>query len=362
MAVGVEVGVVHFVTGGFSGATMVARQLVAQANRSGGERHLLVLRRKRQTRQAQLDELAQQHIPYWVVPGWSHVATIVALVQLFQQLKPRVVVAHGFSEHLWGRLAAIIARVPIIIHVEHNSKERYTPFRLWLAKQLTKRTRWLVGVSEGVRNSLLNLGFAPEKCVFVNNGIDAEHYAQLPMPEFSERKNAVIMCARFARQKDHVTLIQAAALLKTQGLILEVALLGGGKVSVKKRLQALAAKLGVSSHINFLGHSNQVPELLAQYQIAALITHYEGMPLALVEAMAAGCAVVASNVVGVKEILALGIGVAVEPNNPESLAQALAELLNNPARAECIGQQARAYVLEHFTQENMLAGYKALIE
>lgn len=362
MAVGVEVEVVHFVTGGFSGATMVARQLVAQANRSGGERHLLVLRRKRQTRQAQLDELAQQQIPYWVVPGWSHVATIVALVQLFQQLKPRVVVAHGFSEHLWGRLAAIIARVPIIIHVEHNSKERYTPFRLWLAKQLTKRTRWLVGVSEGVRNSLLNLGFAPEKCVFVNNGIDAERYAQLPMPEFSERKNAVIMCARFARQKDHVTLIQAAALLKTQGLILEVALLGGGKVSVKKRLQALAAKLGVSSHISFLGHSNQVPELLAQYQIAALITHYEGMPLALVEAMAAGCAVVASNVVGVKEILALGIGVAVEPNNPEALARALAELLNNPAQAASIGQEARAYVLEHFTQENMLAGYTALIE
>lgn len=362
MTVQVKNGVVHFVTGGFSGATMVARQLVAQANRTDGEPHVLVLRRKRQTRSAQLDELAQQNIPFYLVPGWSHLATVFALVQLLKQLKPRVLIAHGFSEHLWGRLAAIIAGVPVILHVEHNSRERYTPFRLWLAKQLTKRTRWLVGVSEGVRNSLLNLGFAPEKCVFVNNGIDAERYAQLAVPEFSERKKAVIMCARFARQKDHATLIHAAALLKTQGVTLEVALLGGGKVSVKKRLQTLAAQLGVSSHIHFLGHSNQVPELLAQYQIAALITHYEGMPLALVEAMAAGCGVVASNVVGVKEILALGIGVAVEPNNPESLAQALVELLNNPAQAASIGQEARAYVLEHFTQENMLAGYTALIE
>lgn len=355
-------GVVHFVTGGFSGATQVARTLVAQANGSGAEAHLLVLRRKRQTRQAQLDELTAQQIPFVVVPGWSHIATIIALVKLLKHIAPRVLIAHGFSEHLWGRIAGIIAGVPTIIHVEHNSRERYTPLRLWLAKQLTKRTRWLVGVSEGVRNSLLELGFPPEKCVFVNNGIDAERFAQLPRVEFSRRKNAVIMCARFARQKDHETLIRAVAQLKQQGIPIELALLGGGKSSLQKRAEQLVQRLGINEQVTFLGHSNQVPELLATYQIAALITHYEGMPLALVEAMAAGCAVVASNVVGVKEILALGLGVAVEAKAVDQLAQVLADLLQNPQKAEQIGNAARAYALEHFTQAKMLAGYEALIK
>ena len=91
--------------------------------------------------------MAQQNIPFYLVPGWSHLATVFALVQLLKQIKPRVLIAHGFSEHLWGAVGGnTIAGVPVILHVEHNSRERYTPFRLWLAKQLTKRTRWLVGV------------------------------------------------------------------------------------------------------------------------------------------------------------------------------------------------------------------------
>ncbi len=362
MAVVAQGGVVHFVTGGFSGATMVARQLVAQANRQNGEPHILVLRRKRQTRQAQLDELTAQQIPFFLVPGWSHFATIFALVKLLKHIRPRVLIAHGFSEHLWGRIAGIMAGVPTIIHVEHNSRERYTRLRLWLAKKLAARTRWIIGVSEGVRNNLVNLGFAQEQCVFVNNGIDVARFAHLPVTEFSARKKAVIMCARFARQKDHTTLIRAIGQLKQEGLVVELALLGGGKASLQAKAKRLVHSLGLAEQVHFLGHSNQVPQLLASYQIAALITHYEGMPLALVEAMAAGCAVVASSVVGVKEILALGVGVAVEENNVAQLARVLADLLQNPAQAEIIGNKARDYALEHFTQEKMLAGYAKLIQ
>lgn len=353
--------VVHFVTGGFSGATMVAQHLVAEANRGGPERHLLVLRKKRQTRPAQLQALTDSQIPFIVVPGWSHLATIFSLYFLFKQLKPRVLFAHGFSEHLWGRLAGVLAGVPVIIHVEHNSKERYTPWRLWLAKQLAKRSRWIIGVSEGVKNSLLGYGFAPEKCVYVNNGIDMQRFTQLQLPEFSQRKNAVIMCARFARQKDHATLIRAIAELKKRGLNIELALLGGGKDSVKKRAQGLCATLGIEQQVFFLGHSDQVPQLLAQYQVAALITHFEGMPLALVEAMAAGCAVVGSSVVGVKEILDLGIGVGVKPGDVEGLADVLADLLQNPAKAQLLAEHARTYALEYFTLQKMLKGYETLI-
>lgn len=361
MAVSENFDVIHFVTGGFSGATSVARQLVAEGNRLGGERNILVLRRKRQTRPDQLAGLDAQGIPYRVVPGWSHLATIVALVNIIRQIKPRVFIAHGFSEHLWGRIAALIAAVPVIIHVEHNSKERYSLFRLWLAKRLAQHTRWIVGVSEGVCSELLRLGFPAEKCTFVNNGIDLNIYRALPVGDFSERKNAVVMSARFAKQKDHSTLIKAVALLKERAVTVELALLGGGKKSVKERCIKLSQQLAVDDCVHFLGHVDQVPELLAQHKIAVLITHYEGMPLALVEAMAAGCAVVASRVVGVRELIIDGsTGVLVDPGDEHQLADVLQALLSDNERAQMLGAAARQYAFEHFGMEQMCAGYKAL--
>lgn len=361
MAVPENFDVIHFVTGGFSGATAVARQLVAEGNRQGDERNILVLRRKRQTRADQLAGLDAQGIPYRIVPGWSHLATIIALVKIIRQIKPRVFVAHGFSEHLWGRIAAIIAAVPVIIHVEHNSKERYSLFRLWLAKRLANHTRWIVGVSEGVRNELIRLGFPPDKCIFVNNGIDLNIYRALPVGDYAERKNAVIMSARFAKQKDHGTLIKAIALLKERGVNLELTLLGGGKKSVQERCVKLSQQLGVDDCVHFLGHVSQVPELLAQHKIAVLITHYEGMPLALVEAMAAGCAVVASRVVGVQELVAEGAtGLLVNPGDAQQLADVLQQLLLDDKRAAVLAQQARQYALAHLGIEQMSTAYKSL--
>src|SRR5690554_4721599 len=102
--------VLHFVTGGFGGgATQVAIKLVSAANTSDAVQPLLVLRRKRHTDPARIAELRALGIPVEVVPGWLHAATIYALVRICHRFKPDVLVAHGFSEHLWGRYAGLIA-------------------------------------------------------------------------------------------------------------------------------------------------------------------------------------------------------------------------------------------------------------
>ncbi|MFO1367947.1 MAG: glycosyltransferase [Marinagarivorans sp.] len=342
---------------------MVARQLVAQANRTDGEPHVLVLRRKRQTRSAQLDELAQQNIPFYLVPGWSHLATVFALVQLLKQLKPRVLIAHGFSEHLWGRLAAIIAGVPVILHVEHNSRERYTPFRLWLAKQLTKRTRWLVGVSEGVRNSLLNLGFAPEKCVFVNNGIDLSPYEGVVNTPWSERVSGIIMCSRFAYQKDHATLLHALAHLKHHyHFEPPLVLIGGGKKSLRAKAQMLAKMLGIESQVEFLGYCSDVPSILKKYTISVLSSRYEGFGLVLAEGMAAGCFPIGSAVPGIQEWLgALNSMYVVPATDVELLSARIAWVLRNPQLAEQLALQGQSIARQMFNLDRMLDEYNKLI-
>jgi glycosyltransferase involved in cell wall biosynthesis len=209
--------VLHFVTGGFSGATQVAVDLVRAHGESGLFDSLLVLRRKRQTDPVRIAALRAQGLAVEVVPGWSHAATIWQLVRLCRKFRPDLLVAHGFSEHLWGRYAGLIARVPRLVQVEHNSRERYTRWRqaqmLWLAR----RTQAIVGVSQGVREALLARGVDPSKTLAIPNGVRLEPYAQADEHPLLMREPGIVMAARFARQKDHASLLHALALLRQRG-------------------------------------------------------------------------------------------------------------------------------------------------
>ena len=131
----------------------------------------LVLRKKFNTSALKIKALQDQGIDVEVVPSWSHLATIFALKRICQQWQTDILVAHGFSEHIWGRLAGLWAKVPTLIHVEHNSRERYTAWRLKLSHWLAVKTAAIVGVSEGVKSRLIELGFPREKCMAISNGV-----------------------------------------------------------------------------------------------------------------------------------------------------------------------------------------------
>ena len=105
--------VLHVVTGGFSGATQVAVDLVRGALASGRNQPFLALRRKRHTPVDRVAALRAEGLSVEMVPGWSHLVTIAALVRLCRRLRPDVVVAHGFPEHLLARHAALLAGVLI---------------------------------------------------------------------------------------------------------------------------------------------------------------------------------------------------------------------------------------------------------
>ena len=232
--------VMHFVTGGFSGATQVAIDLCRAAAGVEGVEVLLVLRRKRTTTTTRVEALRAQGVDVRVVPGWTHAATVWTLRALARAWRPDILVAHGYSEHLWGRYAGLLAGVPQLVHVEHNSRERYTRWRLAQALWLARRTAATVGVSEGVREQLVLRGFPAEQCVAIPNGIDLGRFPPAELQPMAQRESGIVMAARFARQKDHATLIEALALLVAQGLRPVLYLAGGGKPRVEQRMRALA--------------------------------------------------------------------------------------------------------------------------
>lgn len=357
------VRVLHFVTGGFSGgATQVALQLVNAARDSARIEPLLVLRRKRRTPPARIAELREQGVPLRLVPGWSHLATIVALVKLCREFRPDVLVAHGFSEHLWGRYAALLAKVPHIVHVEHNTRERYTRWRLAQARWLAKRTDRIVGCSEGVRGVLLAMGMPAERTIAIPNGIRLEPFADADAHPLAERIPGIVMVARFSKQKDHASLLRAVALLRDRGLDVPVQFAGGGKALHRAPLEKLAAQLGIADRVQFLGVVRDVPQRLMAHQLCVLSTHYEGMPLALLEGMAAGCAVVGSAVPGVREVLRDGEdGLLVPEGDPQALAAVLERLLRHPGEAARMAANARRAALERHGRALMNQRYEELV-
>ncbi len=351
--------ILHFVTGGFSGATQVAIELVRAAHRSGRGNCVLALRVKRHTDMARVEALRAEGLQVELIPGWSHPATIWSLYRLCRRWRPEVLVAHGFSDHIWGRIAGLLAGVPHLAHVEHNSRERYTAWRRLQTRWLARRTDLIIGVSEGVRQSLLALGMPADRTISIPNGTRLERFSDALAHPFELREPGVLMCARFAGQKDHATLLRAIALLRRTGLRPRLLLAGGGSGRHERRARSLCTELGLDDQVEFLGYQSDLPALLMSQQISVLSSHYEGMPLALVEAMAAGCVVVGSAVPGIREMLTDGVDGRLFPHaDAQALADILQELLTEPTIAAEIARRGREHALGHYSMDEMLARYE----
>lgn len=363
LAVDRPLKVLHFVTGGFSGATQVTVDLCLAAQADPRLQTLLVLRRKRNTAPARVQALRDQGLQVQVVSNWLHALTVWELRKIIRTWQPDVVFAHGFSDHIWGRQAAVAEGVPRIFHVEHNARERYTPRRLAQALALQPHTQVSIGVSEGVRTALVERGFNPAQCIAIPNGIALERYANNLLPlQFEEREPAILMASRFARQKDHATLIDALGLLRALGLSPKLYLAGGGSSRIRSKAQAQVARLGLQHQVHFLGSVADLPQRLAAIQVFVLSTHWEGMPLALVEAMAAGCACVGSQVLGVREVIEHDRnGLLVPHADAAALTAALYKLFNNPRLARQLGEAARERAFAMHGRELMWQRYKSLL-
>jgi len=350
--------VLHFVTGGFSGATQVAIDLCAAT--ADDQETLLVLRRRANDPTARVAQLRAQGLRVELVPRRPHLLTIWRLRQLCLVWQPDILVAHGFSDHLWGRYAGLLAGVPHLVHVEHNVRERYGWWRRQQSLWLARRTDALVAVSDAVREALVRLGHPPERCITIHNGIDLGRWTQgLP---WEDRENAVVMAARFSRQKDHTTLIRAVHQMVKNGNPIPVYLAGGGSHRWQKRSQALIAELGVQPWVRLLGPTDDLPALYGRVRYCVLSSHYEGLPLALLEGMASGCCAIGSDVEGIREVIEPNrTGILVRHADPEDLARALEWLTRNPDQASELAVSGQRKVAQQFGRQQMIERYRTLL-
>jgi glycosyltransferase involved in cell wall biosynthesis len=352
--------VIHFVTGGGSGSTKVAIELACAHLRTGNYEPLLVLRRKKAplpaTMQAQITAANLQTA--WVDDG-SKSKTLRQLATIIENFRPQIFVAHGNSEHLWGRKAAFAAHVPAVIHVEQNC-ERYVFWRKWAGQRLAAKTTVTVCVSQGVADHVRKLGLAGPRLEIIHNGVESSRYS-IGAPSFASRSQDIIMVARFARQKDQPTLIRSAKRLVDQGWTGQLLLGGDGRPTHRRTCEKLVRSLGLDGRVNFLGRVADAAPLYHRCRAAVLSTHYEGLPLVLIDYMAAGCAAIGSEAAGVTDIIQPGINGWMFPRGDDAtLAQVLTKVLAGGSAIESVVAAGQADAPARFSLNRMIGRYEDL--
>jgi glycosyltransferase involved in cell wall biosynthesis len=315
---------------------------------------------------------------------------IVDMVRIWQALA-QLIRKHAIDvvqTHLLGSLDFLTFALPyatnlsVVLWTFHSisflpSKGDVSRYR-WLLKPKRYVHRLLYGltshkvsgfiaVSNEVRDSMIELiGPIQDKITVICNGVDVKRY------ERSVDKHAVrqrlgletntrliATVGTLKEEKGHRYLIDAAATIVPQHPDWHFLFIGDGRL--REELQARVRELGLSKNIHFLGSRRDVPDLLAASDLFVLPSLWEGLPMALVEAMAAGIPVVATAVSGTVQVMIPGeTGLVVPPGNTQMLTRAIIELLSDPIRAQAMGVAATQRVQAEFSAEKQANEYLAL--
>jgi glycosyltransferase involved in cell wall biosynthesis len=276
--------------------------------------------------------------------AWRDALGLVELVRLMRRLRPDVVHLNSSKIGVLGMLAALIARVPIRIFTVHGWAFNAEPgaqrvLYTWLHRLLRPLTTAIVCVSE----TELSHGLAQRTCtraqaVVIYNGVDA---AAAQRSALDGVPPLILSVTRLKAPKDGVTL--ARALRRLEPGSYRAAIVGTGPDGA-----AVEAELGDAGEL--LGERADVAERLAGAEVFVLSSRSEGLPMSILEAMAAGLPVVASAVGGIPELVVDGeTGLLVPPGDAEALADALRKLVTDPELRRRFGAATRARVEERFS-------------
>jgi len=290
---------------------------------------------------------------------------------LFRQYHPAVVHTHLLALN-YAYPLMIRYRTPARVYTVHSLAEKDVGLRTApIVRALAFRYRVgrvvPVAIAEEVRNSIQKLYGYPNPPL-IPNGIPTDEYAPDPNKRAQWRQahgiethaTIVTHVGRFAPPKNHALLIEAFARVRTSAP-LYLLLVGGGELENTVREQVAA--LGLESRVRFLGIRADVADILRASDAFVLSSRWEGNPMSVMEAMAAGLPVVSTAVGGVPELVRDGeTGLLVPSEDTGALAQAIQALVDNPARRQAMGVAARQHAVASFDIRHTVRGYEQLYE
>ncbi len=295
------------------------------------------------------------------------------LCRLIKQLRPDLVHTWIFAANAYGRAAGMLAGVKCLVAAE-RCVDPWKSWELWFDRRLAKHMARIVANSQGVREFYVAKGIPAEKIDVIPNGIPPappcgstrqEILAELGLPG---RARLVGLIGRLWPQKRVKDAIWAADLLKVIRDDVYLLILGDGPHG--RRLELFRDQCEIRDKVHFLGLRGDVPRLLPHFDVLWSASAYEGQSNAVLEAMAAGVPVVATDIPGTRELVVdgeTGYLVSTEgwPPNATTVNKTVAagmarhtqRILDDPALARRLGEAARTRVLDEFSVEKMVARY-----
>lgn len=280
---------------------------------------------------------------------WHDLLGLVELFRLCRQVRPDIVHANSSKAGVLGRVAALLARVPIRIFTVHGwafaaHKGLAGRLYLWADRMMRPLTSLAICVSENERA----IGLSARTCSAQRTAVVYNAVETTPAARRQETSvPRVVSVGRFKYPKDFGTLIEAFAKLDSPFV---AQLVGDGPD--RAELEAATRRHDLSGRVEFLGEREDVPALLAAADVFVLSSRSEGLPVSVLEAMSAQLPVVASAVGGVPELVVEGeTGLLVPPGEAEALAAALSSLLADGKLRRRLGEAGRRRVEEQFDLE-----------
>lgn len=294
-------------------------------------------------------------------PAWR---LIGAVRRLLRERQPDILHAHLYHPNLYSRLAAWGLGIPVVCSV-HSVYSRVKLHRLLFNRLLAPWTEAVIAVSPQVWADIRKYDrVPPDKLHLLHNGVDLQAL-DLPVSREEARKRLQVKgfvvgaVGRLEEEKGHAYLLEALRLLADELPDLRLLMAGEGRRGEALRRQA--ADLGLEEKVRFLGWRRDVPLILRALDLYVQPSLWEGLSLALLQAMAAGLPVVATQVSGFEQIITSGVnGVLVPPRDAVALAAAIRDLYGDAAVRARLGEAARCTVVEHYSQDTMLRRLKDL--
>lgn len=292
------------------------------------------------------------------------------LAQLARHHKVDVFHAHQYTPFFYASLARGWRSLPVIF-TEHGRHFPDLPSRKRMVANrfLLKRRDRAIGVGRNVRMALINNeGLPSERVRVIYNGIDCKQYAQ-PAERLAARRElsldstrfVIVQVARLDPLKDHLTALRMVRRLSDAGKNICLLIVGDGPERAK--IEAEISRLGLWAHVRLTGLRRDVPRLLAAADLSLLTSLSEGIPLAIIEAMSAGVAVISTDVGGVPEVVVDGQTALLAPaGDDKALAEKVSLLYGDRDLQQRFAREGQRRAYDLFSEDQMHAEYARLYQ
>lgn len=285
--------------------------------------------------------------PEYLGRGKLDPRAVFDIARIVQRDRIDILHCHGYGASNFGRLLRLRFGIPVIVH-EHFVDKSLPPYQRIIDRILAPATSSGLAVSNAVKEFLTGPRSVPRDRVQVLYNSVPKATARSSDPSGTSRGLRVGIVGRLDPVKGHVDFLAAAARVIQTVADAEFWIVGDGELATE--LKSMAERLGLVEQVRFLGHCDDVPQLLGELDLLVACSHSEGFSLAAAEAMAHGLAVVGTDVGGIPEVVESGVtGILVPPGAPELLADAIERLLANDELRRKMGERGRERADTHFS-------------